>query len=130
MGAMKNGPGKSTANGPVLPMRPTIVFHGDADETVHPRNGEQVAADAVAGLLAGGEHPPAHEMRGHSEGGRAFTRWTYADTRGGIAVEHWLLHGAGHAWAGGSADGSFTDPTGPDASAEMLRFFLSHPRLR
>ncbi|MDR6857615.1 PHB depolymerase family esterase [Variovorax guangxiensis] len=130
MGAMKNGPGKSTANGPVFPMRPTIVFHGDADETVHPRNGEQVAADAVAGLLAGGEHPPAHEMRGRSEGGRAFTRWTYADTRGGIAVEHWLLHGTGHAWAGGSADGSFTDPAGPDASAEMLRFFLSHPRLR
>jgi poly(hydroxyalkanoate) depolymerase family esterase len=127
MGAMKNGPGKPTANGP---MRPTIVFHGDADETVHPRNGEQVAADAVARLLAGGEHPPAHEMRGRSEGGRAFTRWTYADTRGVIAVEHWLLHGAGHAWAGGSADGSFTDPAGPDASAEMLRFFLSHPRLR
>ena len=127
IGAMKNGPDKATASGP---MRPTIVFHGDADETVHPRNGEQVAADAVAGLLARGDHAPAHEMRGRSEGGRAFTRWTYADTRGVIAVEHWLLHGVGHAWAGGSADGSFTDPAGPDASAEMLRFFLSHPRTR
>jgi poly(hydroxyalkanoate) depolymerase family esterase len=124
LGAMKNGPGKASASGP---MRPTIVFHGDADETVHPRNGERVAADAVAGLLAGGDHPPSHEMRGRSEGGRAFTRWTYADARGAIMVEHWLLHGAGHAWAGGSAEGSFTDPTGPDASAEMLRFFLSHP---
>lgn len=124
LGAMKNGPGKASAGSP---MRPTIVFHGDADETVHPRNGEQVAADAVAALLAGGDHPPAHEMRGRSAGGRAFTRWTYADAHGGIMVEHWLLHGAGHAWAGGSAEGSFTDPAGPDASAEMLRFFLSHP---
>ncbi|VTU17208.1 esterase, PHB depolymerase family [Variovorax sp. PBL-H6] len=126
LGAMKNGPGKASG-GEVL--RPTIVFHGDADETVHPRNGEQVAADAVAGLLAGGDHPPAHEMRGRSEGGRAFTRRTHADARGAVMVEHWLLHGGGHAWAGGSADGSFTDPTGPDASAEMLRFFLSHPMI-
>ena len=130
MGAMKSGPSQARANGTARPMRPTIVFHGDGDDTVHPRNGEQVAAEAVAGLLAGGDHPPAHEMRARSEGGRAFTRWTYADTRGVIAVEHWLLHGAGHAWAGGSAEGSFTDPAGPDASAEMLRFFLSHPRMR
>ena len=125
--AMRNGPGKDTAGGSMLP---TIVFHGDADETVHPRNGEQLASDAVAALLGGGDHPPAHETRARSEGGRVFTRRTYADAAGRIAVEHWMLHGAGHAWAGGSADGSFTDPAGPDASAEMLRFFLSHPKLR
>lgn len=122
--AMKNGAPAAARTGPV---RPTIVFHGDADETVHPRNGEEVATAALA-AEAGGDRPLAHETQGRSKQGRAYARRTYADTHGRITVEHWLLHGAGHAWAGGNAEGSFTDPTGPDASAEMLRFFLSHPQ--
>jgi poly(hydroxyalkanoate) depolymerase family esterase len=121
--AMKNGPGAHRAA--AGPMPPAIVFHGDADETVHPRNGEQLVADA----LAGGGLGPARETHGHAPGGRAFTRRTHADAHGRIVVEHWRVHGGGHAWAGGSAEGSFTDPAGPDASAEMLRFFLAHPRL-
>ena len=121
---MKNGPGATFATPGKMP--PTIVFHGDADETVHPRNGEQLVADA----LAAGSPRPARETRGHAPGGRAFTRRTHADAHGRIVVEHWLVHGAGHAWSGGSAEGSFTDPAGPDASAEMLRFFLAHPSLR
>ncbi len=124
MAAMRNGATGTAAAGP---LRPTIVFHGDADETVHPRNGEAVAAAALA-ATAGGDGPQPHETQGRSKQGRAYARRTYADAHGRIAVEHWLLHGAGHAWAGGSAEGSFTDPTGPDASAEMLRFFLSHPQ--
>ena len=76
----------------------------------------------------GSRQPPApQEASGTSTRGRTFTRRTYASAEGRGAVEHWVLHGAGHAWAGGSSQGSFTDPSGPDASAEMLRFFLSHP---
>jgi poly(hydroxyalkanoate) depolymerase family esterase len=102
---------------------PTIVFHGDADRTVHLANGEQVAAHAHAAA------PTPLRRRsesGRSPGGRAFTRATSHDHEDRALIEHWTIHGAGHAWAGGSTTGSYTDPGGPDASREMMRFFLQH----
>jgi poly(3-hydroxybutyrate) depolymerase len=114
-------------HGPYTPTRetliPTIVFHGDADKTVHPRNG----ADVVAGAAAGNTYPREVE-RGTSPGGRSFTRSIQRDGQGRSVIEDWVIHGAGHAWSGGSSAGSFTEPRGPDASAEMLRFFLAHTR--
>lgn len=122
MAVMRHGP-----KGPpeALPL-PVIVFHGDADPTVHPGNGEQVVAAALG--QAGPLPVPTEAMQGHTERGQAYTRRVYTDAASGRAAEHWLLHGAGHAWAGGDAGGSFTDPAGPDASREMLRFFLDHPK--
>jgi poly(hydroxyalkanoate) depolymerase family esterase len=101
---------------------PTIVFHGDADGTVDPRNGDAVVAQAArsAVLRKTTEH-------GHVVDGRAYRRILLADADGRIMIEQWVIHGAGHAWSGGSPAGSYTDPRGPDASAEMLRFFLGHP---
>ena len=93
---------------------PAIVFHGERDATVHPSNG--VAAYRQFGGAA------ATEIE---EQGRGHTRAMTLDANGRVLAEHWRLHGAGHAWSGGSAAGSYTDPSGPDASGEMLRFFLA-----
>jgi poly(3-hydroxybutyrate) depolymerase len=114
---------------------PVIVFHGDQDQTVHPRNGKQVIAAAqganptspasAAATAASGNGQRVHT--GVSPQGRRYTRTVFDVPAGEGAAEHWLLHGAGHAWSGGQAAGTFTDPLGPDASREMLRFFLQHP---
>ena len=102
-----------------LPGRPLpiIVFHGDQDSTVHPAN-----ADA---LIAQGARLAARRAAeaGRVPDGHAYTRTLHQLEDGAVHAEHWLIHGAGHAWSGGRARGSFTDGRGPDASREMLRFF-------
>lgn len=100
---------------------PTIVFHGDADHVVNPRNGAAVVAQATPkGLRVKVE-------RGET-GGRSYSRALHRDATDAILCEHWTIHGAGHAWTGGDASGSHTDRLGPDASREMLRFFLNRDR--
>ena len=94
----------------------TIVFHGDADNIVHPSNATLVEAKRTSESV---EHV---EVR--HDAIRAHTRTVTQDKTGAVVVEHWLVHGSGHAWSGGSPDGTYTDPEGPDASREMLRFFF------
>ena len=106
---------------------PTIVFHGDQDRTVHPRNGDQVIAAAISAAVGSAAASPALEQ-GASARGKRFTRAVHRAEDGSVRAEHWLLHGAGHAWSGGRASGSYTAPDGPDATREMLRFFLAHPQ--
>ncbi|MEJ6022045.1 extracellular catalytic domain type 1 short-chain-length polyhydroxyalkanoate depolymerase [Ramlibacter sp. PS4R-6] len=114
--AMKNGRGAAASSGAT----PIIVFHGDADPTVHPRNGETVFA------MAGGGGTTVRTETGGVPGGRAWTRHVKTAADGTVRAEHWQVHGAAHAWCGGSARGSYTDPQGPDATREMIRFFRSH----
>lgn len=124
LAAMKRGPAAvPPAAGPGVP---TILFHGDEDRIVNPANSDALAARA----LAGGAGLRTEIEEGRSAGGLAWHRTRYFDAAGGARLERWTVAGAGHAWSGGSPDGSFTDPRGPDASSEMLRFFLSAARRR
>ena len=103
-----------------------IVFHGTADTTVHPSNASRIVEAAQSGR----NRSAVQLERGASRGGRSYTRALTRDAKGTPMTEHWLIEGAGHAWSGGASVGSYTDPTGPDASAEMVRFFLSDQRAR
>jgi poly(hydroxyalkanoate) depolymerase family esterase len=98
---------------------PTIVFHGDRDTTVNPVNGDQVIAQSKAAA-----HLGTTVTTGEASGGIRYTCTVQTDENGRSVLEQWVLHGVGHAWSGGSTAGSYTDPRGPDASREMMRFFL------
>ncbi len=119
--AMRQGGGAYEATGAARSQAPTIVFHGDHDTTVHPKNG-----DRVIELSTKAKNLATEVLRGRMPRGRAYTRTIITDAGGRAISEHWNIHGTGHAWSGGSPAGSYTDPQGPDASREMLRFFLEH----
>jgi poly(hydroxyalkanoate) depolymerase family esterase len=108
---------------------PVIVFHGDRDHTVQQTNGAQIVQQAqdAHGVHAGDAGLRVSTQAGVASGGRRFSRAVHADTEGQARIESWTLHGAGHAWSGGHASGSYTDSTGPEASAEMVRFFMALP---
>ena len=112
---------------------PMIVFHGDQDPTVNHVNADRLVDQGLRAFSTGADRAkaPRHGVttrRGKVPGGRSYTRAVYQDANGNTLIEHWTVHGAGHAWAGGSRQGSYTDPQGPDASAELMRFFAEHPR--
>lgn len=141
LAAMKGGRGRGGAAGltgarvrdrSCTQAVPTIVFHGDRDHTVQHSNGVAILAQARAACDAAGGTKAvdlsASTEHGRAAGGRSFTRTVHAEAGGRPHLELWTVHGAGHAWSGGHASGSYTDGTGPDASAEMVRFFLAQPR--
>ncbi|MGB5863306.1 MAG: PHB depolymerase family esterase [Sulfitobacter sp.] len=101
----------------------SIVFHGSADGTVHPSNGDQIVRRALDATARQSVEAVEHGQTG----GRDFTRKVSSDAQGDPVVEHWTVKGQGHAWSGGQSAGSYTDTSGPDASAEMIRFFFNTP---
>jgi len=115
---------------------PVIVFHGDRDHTVQQNNAALIVRQAQQAHEARSDvpgHAPPRTLSvstqdGVAPGGRRYSRTVHADAAGQACIESWTLHGAGHAWSGGDPSGSYTDRAGPDASAEMLRFFLALPR--
>jgi poly(3-hydroxybutyrate) depolymerase len=124
----QGGPGGKlrASNGQRTEFVPTIVFHGDRDTTVHPRNGDNVLAPLANGSAALPGRVTTRQ--GQVPDGHSYTRTAYHDGEDRAVVERWTVSGLGHAWSGGSHPGSYTDPKGPDASAEMVRFFEQHRR--
>ena len=123
--AMRTGKGAAGNRDRSVRPVPTISFHGDQDGIVHPSN-----ADGFLGHLLGSgvDALVTSAVRGRSSGGRDFTRTEHRYRGGKVLLEQWTVHGSGHAWSGGSRAGSHTDPAGPDASREMIRFFLERRR--
>lgn len=125
MTAMRSG----TTSGVTAPFAPMesglvrrIVFQGDADTTVHPSNAALIVAAAL------GDHAKPTKVSKRSVLGRGYTRNDFSGPDGEVLLELWMLEGAGHAWSGGRVAGSYTDRKGPDASAQMVRFFLAKPK--
>jgi poly(hydroxyalkanoate) depolymerase family esterase len=128
--AMRRGAGQSARQ--LTTVIPLIAFHGDRDTTVSPVNADHLY-DQWLQATSHEQGRSAHSTkveRGQVDGGRAYTRSIYHDASGHAIMEKWLVHQAGHVWSGGSSDGSFTDPRGPDASNELLRFFAEQSRKR
>jgi poly(hydroxyalkanoate) depolymerase family esterase len=111
---------------------PTIVFHGSADTTVNPDNGDQITEAALAALRSAGirvkRAEQSEDSPGTINGRRDTTRTIYSTADGKPYVEHWAIGSGPHAWSGGDAAGSYTDPHGPSASQAMVEFFLHHRR--
>ncbi|MBV9916493.1 MAG: PHB depolymerase family esterase [Solirubrobacterales bacterium] len=116
--AMRTG-GTPTPNSTV----PLIVIHGDRDTTVAPINADKLIASRLAAGDTTSQHGPL-TTTDHS--GRSYTRTVHNNPSGTAVAESWIVHGGRHAWYGGSPAGSYTDAQGPDASTEMIRFFLLH----
>jgi poly(hydroxyalkanoate) depolymerase family esterase len=108
---------------------PLIVFHGDHDEIVNVSNASDIRQQrlGIDGALTTADG--VRVTQGQVPGGHAYTQTTYSDDAD-VLLEQWIVHGAGHAWFGGTAGCSYTDPRGPAASAEMVRFFDEHRRRR
>ncbi len=116
---------------PLQEIIPLITFHGDGDTTVAPVNADCLLDQWLQAACAGlGSVPGMKVERGQVANGHAYTRCIYHDVSGRALMEQWTVHQAGHGWSGGSLSGSYTDPQGPNASTEMVRFFTEHPSSR
>jgi poly(hydroxyalkanoate) depolymerase family esterase len=130
--AMKQGASTAAASQAMDGAVPSMVFHGDQDHTVEAVNATQLVDHAVRAITKGSQpvQLEAKTTSGQAVDGHAYTQTRYQDAAGRGFVEFWTIHEGGHAWSGGSPYGSYTDPQGPDASAEFVRFFSENRKRR
>jgi poly(hydroxyalkanoate) depolymerase family esterase len=101
---------------------PVIVFHGAKDAVVFPVNGEQAAKQWISTNDHADDGAANNSLKIETSRGAGYAR-TVAKGKQRALIEYWLYDELGHAWSGGSPDGTYTDPKTPDATAEMIRFF-------
>jgi poly(3-hydroxybutyrate) depolymerase len=108
------------AMGAHVRVMPVIVFHGDQDDMIPYRCGQQTVAQWLAtdNLILEQERRallplmPTSVLRAAVPGGHAYTVDSYADTAGCVVAQLWTVHGMGHFWSGGSpASSSRSSPT-------------------
>ena len=130
--AMQHGTHASYAVHPMQGQIPTIVFHGDDDSTVHATHAAQFMAQAAqsAALPEWSDRMGERyiEAVGRRAGRHGYTRTVQLDEKRRIFSEHWMVHGGGHAWYGGDSAGTYIDSNGPDATGEIIRFFIERRR--
>ena len=112
---------------------PAIVFHGTNDTTVNLVNGDQTVqqwmeTDALASnnTYCPDFKQPNSVVSGQVPGGYAYVVATWNDSNGNEVQAYWKIGGLGHAWAGGSPAGTFTDVRGPNASTALYNFCIAH----
>lgn len=123
--AMQKGSGGSKRRMPV------IAFHGTKDPYVNPINAEQLIAQwaETNDYLDDGKDNDSitiqspNETKGTVPNGYSYTRYLYKDNNGRLLMEKWIVEGLGHAWPGSPIANKFADVKGPNASAEIWRFF-------
>ena len=104
---------------------PMIAFHGDRDRVVHSKNLQRLFDEFVDGQDSSAlstEHLRIDPVSGN----RSCTHTRVRNANGMMILEHWLVHGGGHAWFGGGPSMRHADPDGPNASLAMLQFFFEH----
>lgn len=122
--AMQHGAYASYAVHPLHSQIPTIVFHGDEDNTVHSTHAAKFLASAPS-IFAPPSESRYVEKVPRTAYDHGYTRTVQLDSEQRIFSEHWMVHGGGHAWYGGDATRNYIDSSGPNASAEMARFFCT-----
>lgn len=56
------------------------------------------------------------------------TKFGYRTHPNHVVVESWVIHGMSHNYSGGSLEGTYADPFGPDTTRAAWRFFQAHAR--
>lgn len=116
---------------------PTFVVYGDVDPIALAVDSAQVVEQWLVtnDWTDNGQRDssvpaePASARSGTVPGGHSYDVTGYVDGAGRPLLEHWVVHGMGHAWSSGEPASvlpydAAVDPLGPDVTTAAYEFFL------